>query len=195
MNKSPDKNFGDIWVVAGAPGSGKTTIANIFQKHLKPLPALLDKDTMYRSFVNSILARENHDPGEREGNWYNKHIKIHEYSGMTATAKEIRTNGCTVLLCAPFTKQIHSSYVWREWVDELGGENVRLIWVKTDKETVRARLESRGFDRDTRKLENFNEFLDYMQLDSPPPVDHFAIDNRLSAAESLENQIIKIVKK
>lgn len=182
----------DVWVVAGAPGSGKTTVANMLLGRLRPSPALLDKDTMYGSFVSALLAKSSLPQGEREGEWYDMHIKKYEYEGMIATCREIRSKGCPVLLSAPFTSQIHDAAKWNEWVEQLGGEKVRLVWVQTDKETIRSRLETRKSERDTGKLARFDDFVGYMQLDSPPPVDHIAIDNRFSASHTLEDQVAMI---
>jgi predicted kinase len=156
---------------------------------LDPVPALLDKDTMYGSFVAATLAAAGRLPGEREGPWYDEHIKVHEYAGMTATAREIRSYGCPVLLSGPFTQQIHDTGRWRSWAVELGGDPVRLVWVRADAATLRRRLTARASDRDTAKLADFSAFTARMRLDDSPTVPHAVIDNRLSASVSVQNQV------
>jgi predicted kinase len=166
-----------VWVVAGAPGAGKSTVATALAQALDPHPALLDKDTVYGSFVAAALAAAGRNPGEREGPWYDDHIKVHEYRGLAALARQIREHGCPVVLVAPFTGQIRNPERWDEFCAQLGGDPVQLVWVGCAPDVLRRRLLTRASERDGGKLAAFETFITRMTPDLPPPVPHLAVDN------------------
>jgi hypothetical protein len=149
---------------------------------LRPVPALLDKDTLFAGFVAEVQAAHGRPAGEREGDWYDAHIKVHEYGGMAAATRHIRAAGCPVMLVAPFTTAIRDGARWRDFAASLGGGPVHLVWVSCDPPTLRERIEARGFTGDAGKLADWKAFVARMQPDTPPPVPHLAVDNGAGAA-------------
>lgn len=181
--------FGDVWVLAGAPGAGKSFAASYCVQALSPRPALLDKDTVYGGFVEATLEIGDRPLNEREGSWWEHNIKRHEYDGLTATAREIRLGGCAVVVVAPFTEHMRNGVLWTEWTNRLGGGAVHLIWVRSDKATLLYRLQQRGLQRDDNKLADFDNCARAMCLDVKPVVPHIELDNRLGARISVMEQV------
>ena len=194
MGAAVRRRVADAWVVAGPPGAGKNTVAEQMLRVLAPTPALLDKDTLFGRFVAAALAAANRPDGEREGAWYDSHVKVHEYASLAITARQIRERGCPVLLVAPFTEQIHDAARWSAFVQEIGGGVVRLVWVQSNAATLRARIVERGSTRDAQKLARFDEFVERMRPDEAPELPGcFVVNNRIDAPESIEEQVRQLL--
>ena len=166
-----------VWVVAGPPGAGKSSVARLLAGRLTPPGAVLDKDTVYGSFVAATLAAAGRPDGEREGPWYDVHVKLHEYAGLSATAREIRGSGCPVVVVAPYTAETHDAARWAGLVAGLGGEPVRLVWLRCDPAALRERLVARASPRDAAKLADYGGYLSAIRATEPPVVAHHEIDN------------------
>jgi predicted kinase len=166
-----------VWVVAGPPGAGKSTVASLLLERLSPTPAILDKDVLFAGFVREVQEAHGRGVGEREGAWYDAHVKAHEYAGMTAAAAQIRAAGAPVMLVGPFTTAIRDPSAWAQWVAQLGGEPVHLVWVGCREEVLRDRIVARDSRWDDAKLASWDEFVARQQPTQPPPVRHTAIDN------------------
>lgn len=177
-----------VWVVAGPPGAGKTTLAAGLAALLDPHPAVLDKDTLFQGFVAEVLAAHGREHGEREGAWYDEHVKVHEYAGMACAAAQIRAAGCPVLLVAPYTGQLRDPARWAELVAAVGGDPVRLVWVRSDATTLYRRLVGRGRSRDAGKLGAFEDFVARVAPETAPVVPHLAVDCR-DGAPGLAQQL------
>jgi predicted kinase len=127
--------------------------------------------------VTATLRAAGRPVGEREGPWYDEHIKIHEYAGMTSTAREIAANGCPVLLSGPFSGPIHDPGAWAAFTASLGAVGVHLVWVYCDERTLRERIVARGSERDGAKLADFTGYVARIRPEKPPAVPHILIDN------------------
>lgn len=168
-------------------------MAGFLARGLDPPGAVLDKDTLYSGFVAATLHAAGRPYGEREGAWYDEHIKRHEYAGMAAAAREVRRHGCPVVLVAPFTGQIHDRDRWAAFVDELGGPPVRLVWIRVDADTLRERLLGRADPRDAAKLDRYDAFVAAVRPGQPPPVPHHEVDNRQGGTATLAAAVAGIV--
>jgi len=170
-------------VVAGAPGAGKSTVADLLARRLRPPGAVIDKDTLYSGFVAEVLAAHSRPHGEREGPWYDDHVKVHEYGGMAAAAAQIRASGTPVVLVAPFTQALREPGRWQMLVEQVGGGPVQLVWVRLDPALLHARLLARGRSRDAGKLADFAAFAARTRSDTPPVVPHLTLDTGVPPAE------------
>ena len=78
-----------------------------------------------------------------------------------------------VLINAPFTKEVHNEETLERFRTKLRTKGAKLviIWVVTDPEVCHQRMIERNSDRDTWKLEHWDEYIKTVDFSIPEPLE------------------------
>ena len=157
-------------LVTSPPASGKTYISKQLAKKLKHV-VYLDKDTLI-VLSRQIFAVANQEYN-RSSDFFEKNIRDYEYDAIVALALEALEYDDIVLINAPFTREIRDEKYMTDLKAKLALKNAKLtiIWVKTDIDVCRQRMISRNSDRDTWKLEHWDEYISGIDFDIPRELD------------------------
>jgi tRNA uridine 5-carbamoylmethylation protein Kti12 len=157
-------------LVTSPPASGKTYIAKKLAEALRHV-VYLDKDTLIKlSKQVFVVAGEEYN---RSSDFFNENIRDYEYETIVALALEALNYDDIVLINAPFTKEIRDLNYIRRLKSILKEKNASLvvIWVETSIHVTQQRMIDRNSDRDTWKLENWNEYIAGTNFDIPIALD------------------------
>jgi predicted kinase len=145
----------------GVAGTGKTTVA---EKVVKEIPAaFLDRDTVGGRFVEAFLKKEGLDPDDRDSGYYKENLRDLEYDATKDICIENIRVGQNVFMISPFTSELKSN----QWMEALLSEagktkadvDVKVVVVTLDDiDQQKSRIEGRGTERDTWKLENWTSY-------------------------------------
>lgn len=153
-------------LVTSPPACGKTYISKELAKRLNPI-VYLDKDTLI-TLSKQIFVVAN-EPYNRSSDFFEEHIRDYEYDCVVDLALEALDYSDKVLINAPFTREIRDLEYMAKLKEDLAkkGATLVIIWVDTDPEIVHQRMISRASDRDTWKLENWDEYISRCNFDIP----------------------------
>lgn len=187
-------------LVTSPPACGKTYISKMLAKNIKNI-VYLDKDTLIplSHVIFDVAGQERN----RSSDFFEKYIRNPEYEVVVNLAMEALEYADTVLINAPFTREVRNPAYVRELKKKLAEHNARLtvVWVETTLDVCRQRMIARNSPRDTWKLANWDEYVstrDYSipeGIDDPEIPDDFLIFNNSSTAEYEESmaRILKIL--
>ncbi|MFD2655734.1 AAA family ATPase [Gracilibacillus thailandensis] len=145
----------------GVAGTGKTTVAEKVSEDISC--AFLDRDTVGGRFVERFLEMNDLDPNDRDSTFYKENLRDLEYDTTKDICIENLRVGQNVFMISPFTAELRN----KEWIEEViaaSGKSKEEVDVKVvvvtlqDMEQQRKRIEERGTDRDTWKLENWDSY-------------------------------------
>lgn len=179
-------------LVAGFAGSGKTEFAAFLSSVTGW--ALLDKDVLTRPLVESMLAALGGDPNDRQSRLYLSQVRPVEYRCLSNATFANIENGISTVVTAPFLAEVTDP----QWVRRImhrcaaASAHLEIVWVGADAETMHTNLQRRDAARDTWKLSHWDEYLAAIDIATRPAIPHFYIDNSLSSAVRLIDEVQRV---
>ncbi len=153
-------------LVTSPPACGKTFVSKQLAKALKHV-VYLDKDTLIP--LSKQIFKVANEEYNRSSDFFEEHIRDYEYDAILALAMEALDYENLVLINAPFTREIRDlDYInkLRAQLAQKGAELV-IVWVETKPEVCKQRMIARNSDRDTWKLQNWDEYIKRCNFEIP----------------------------
>lgn len=186
----------------GVAGTGKTTVARALATRMSA--AFLDRDTVGGRFVEKMLEMNGLDVNDRDSEFYKKHLRDLEYDTTKDICIENLAAGQNVFMISPFTAELKNK-TWIEDVIAAAGLTKEEVDVKViavtlqDMELQRQRIVDRQTERDTWKLEHWDDFKQRVQFVPEvnwdiPSSSILVFDNSGELTEDKLNQVYEFVK-
>ncbi|MGC4989960.1 AAA family ATPase [Nocardia salmonicida] len=153
-----------VTVVCGFPAAGKSTATGVLSRLLNAV--VLDKDRFAPRLEESVMAELTGNPYDRDSDLYRRLVSPHLYHALVQQAFTIAEQ-CPVVIDAPFLGYINTAaqqgirladYV--RSITETVGIPIRTVWVSTDADRLRDRMQQRGAERDEPKLSDWTSYRD-----------------------------------
>lgn len=157
-------------LVTSPPASGKTYVSKKLAEALKHV-VYLDKDTLI--CLSSQIFKVAGQPNDRSSQFFEDNVRNYEYDAIVALALEALDYDDTVLINAPFTREIRDPEYIAGLREKLKAKNARLvvIWVDTSIEVCKQRMIERNSERDTWKLAHWDEYIAGRNFEIPTTLD------------------------
>lgn len=157
-------------LVSSPPACGKTYISKQLANNLKHV-VYLDKDTLIP--LSKQIFRVAKKPYDRSSDFFEENIRDYEYEVILDLGFEALRYDDTVLINAPFTREIRDADYIAALRDKLKSYDAKLtiIWVVTSPEVCRARMLKRNSDRDVYKINNWDKYIQTVDFSIPTSLD------------------------
>lgn len=186
-------------LVTSPPACGKTYISKQIAKALKHV-VYLDKDTLI-VLSKQIFAVAN-QPYNRSSDFFEEQIRDYEYMAIVDLALEALDYEDIVLINAPFTREIRDITYMQQLKEKLKEKGARLsvVWVETAPEVCKERMIRRASDRDTWKLEHWDEYIQKVNFNIPEELNNPEEEDDLlifknSSTQEFEASLKEIVER
>lgn len=160
----------NLYLVTGQPGVGKTTWGKALAQRQQAV--FLDIDTVTQDVVQAGLSCAQHNPQDRDSEFFKQHFRLPIYASLFATAQSNLTH-LPVVITGPFTTELSNP----SWHDELTDKfncPITIFWLHATPDKILQRVQQRGASRDNDKLDNWERYQDYFS--QPPRCRHIKVD-------------------
>ncbi|MDE5779210.1 MAG: ATP-binding protein [Lachnospiraceae bacterium] len=178
-------------LVTSPPACGKTFISRQLAKALTNC-VYLDKDTLI--VLSKQIFKVAGEEYNRSSDFFQREIRDYEYYCVLDLAFEALDYNDTVLINAPFSDEIRND----EYLDSLRKELAKhdaelvVIWVNTRVDVCKERMIKRNSDRDTWKLEHWDEYIASCNFNQPDNIEELIVFEN-SSEEEYNESITRVV--
>lgn len=179
-------------LVTSPPACGKTFVTRKLSKAM-PDCVYLDKDSLI--VLSKQIFKVANQEYNRSSDFFEEEIRNYEYDCIMEIAMEALEYNDTVFINAPYTREVRTEGYMEELRQNLlktKGAELIVVWVVCDKEVCRKRMIARDSDRDTWKLEHWDEYIAGQNFTVPEGIKNlFLFDN--STDDSFKKSIKEAV--
>ncbi|MCR5215247.1 MAG: ATP-binding protein [Eubacterium sp.] len=178
-------------LVTSPPACGKTFITKNLARALNNC-VYLDKDDLI--ILSKQIYKVANEPFDRSSQFFQENIRDAEYLAILDIAFNALNYNDTVLINAPFKSEIRN----QEWIEgmrkKLATKNaeLRIIFVHTDIEVVHQRMVARNSERDTWKIEHWDEYVATQDYSIPIGIPELFVFHN-SSDDEFDDSIVKAV--
>lgn len=172
-------------VVAGWPGSGKSSLAKALGNQIKGV--LIDKDDITAPLVSASLTAAGERADDFNCDFYKHWLSAPSYETVERAAARVAEAAVVPIIDAPYG--VRAAQVgWHDQLrDRLSIESLHVIWLWAPIDQLRRRIQGRGYARDTETLRTWDHFCTFVDVGLRPDGPHLALDtSTMTEAEVLD---------
>jgi len=183
----------NLILVASPPACGKTFVSKALAKGVKN-PVYLDKDTIIP--LSKKVFEAGNEPYNRDSQFFKKYLRDAEYEATMDFALESLEFNDNVIVNAPFSKELRSKEymeILKKRLEAIGGRVIP-VWITCDTDLCHKRMVERNSDRDTWKLENWDEYIKGENFSTPDLENIILVDTTTSDLVKIGmDKVLKVI--
>ncbi len=174
-------------LVAAPPACGKTYVAELIAKSAGPM-AYFDKDGLC-DLLRTAFAVAN-EPLDMDGEFYKNNLRSAEYSTLLEMAFSALRFEERVIINAPFGNEVRDVEYMRSLKEKAhqNGADLLVIWVTAPLSVCYERMKNRNSDRDTLKLENWDEYVKKINYAPPYELESAGAVDQILVFDNQDNE-------